>query len=170
MIVIGGDGATTSALALAAGWPEAAPDGTGREVIVIEADPKGGSLAAWLDTPLSPSLPSVVAALHQNAATGATRAAQWSVLDPMVRRSASGIRFIPTPFRTREARGAISEAELSLFPLLAAVDHTVALLDVGRPPPGRVVGGRGNGARRTACRNRCSRPRDRGDGLPRARR
>lgn len=132
MIVIGGDGATTSALALAAGWPEAAPDGTGREVIVIEADPKGGSLAAWLDTPLSPSLPSVVAALHRNAATGATRAAQWSVLDPMVRRSASGIRFIPTPFRTREARGAISEAELSLFPLLAAVDHTVALLDVGR--------------------------------------
>ena len=50
----------------------------------------------------------------------------------MVRRSASGVRFIPAPFRTREARGAISEAESSLFPLLADVDHTIALLDVGR--------------------------------------
>jgi hypothetical protein len=134
MIVIGGDGATTSALALAAGWPEAAPDevGAGRDVVVFEADPTGGSLAAWLDTPLSPSLSSVVTALHQGASTGATRATQWSMIDTMARRSASGIRFVPAPFRTREARGAISEAELSLLPLLADVDHMVALVDVGR--------------------------------------
>jgi hypothetical protein len=140
IIGIGGDGATTSALALAAGWPEAAPGevGAGREVIVVEADPTGGSLAAWLDTPLSPSLSSVVTSLHQNSLTGTTGPAQWSTIDAMVRRSASGIRFVPAPFRTREARGALSEAELSLFPLLADVDHAVALVDVGRIDPLRL--------------------------------
>lgn len=140
MIVIGGDGATTSALALAAGWPEVAPDvvGAGSDVIIVEADPTGGSLAAWLDIPLSPSLSSVVTVLHQGSSTDANRPTQWSMIDAMVRRSASGVRFIPAPFRTREARGAISEAELSLFPLLADVDHTVALVDVGRIDPLRL--------------------------------
>jgi hypothetical protein len=107
-------------------------------VVVVEADPSGGSLAAWLDTSLSPSLSSVVTALHQGASTGATRSTQWAAIDAMIRRSASGVRFVPAPYRTREARGAISEAELSLFPLLAAIDHTVALVDVGRIDPLRV--------------------------------
>ena len=60
------------------------------------------------------------------------------MIDAMVRRAASGVRFVPAPFRTREARGAIGEAELSLFPLLAALDHTVALVDVGRIDPLRL--------------------------------
>jgi len=140
MIVIGGDGATTSALALAAGWPETAHDEVGaeRDVVIVEADPTGGSLAAWLDTPLGPSLSSMVAALHQGSSTGTTDPTQWSMIDAMIRRSASGVRFVPAPFRTREARGAISEAGLSLFPLLAEVDHTVALVDVGRIDPLRL--------------------------------
>jgi len=140
MIVIGGDGATTSALALAAGWPEVQADNVDgeRDVVVVEADPTGGSLAAWLDTPLSPSLSSMVTALHRGSSTGATRPTQWSLIDAMIRRSASGVRFVPAPFRTREARGAIGEADLLLFPLLAAVDHTVALVDVGRIDPLRL--------------------------------
>ena len=140
MIVIGGDGATTTALALAAGWPDTAPDGPGtdRDVVVVEADPSGGSLAAWLDTPLSPSMSSVVTALHHGASTGATRQTQWSTIDTMIRRSPSGVRFVPAPYRTREARGAISEAELSFFSLLGDVDHTVALVDVGRIDPLRL--------------------------------
>jgi hypothetical protein len=141
LIVVGGDGATTSALALAAGWPEPdtnEPDSDGVDLVVVEADPTGGSLAAWFDTPLSPSLSSVVTALHQGSTSGATRLNQWSTVDTMIRRSAAGIRFIPAPFRTREARGAISEADLSLFPLLAGLDHTVALVDVGRIDPLRL--------------------------------
>ncbi len=156
LIVVGGDGATTSAVALAAGWPEPhaknadADDSSleavghrsiGRDavdVVVVEADPTGGSLAAWLDTPLGPSLSSVVTALHQGSTSGATRPNQWSTVDTMIRRSAAGIRFIPAPFRTREASGAIGEADLSLFPLLAALDHTVALVDVGRIDPLRL--------------------------------
>lgn len=141
LIVVGGDGATTSAVALAAGWPEPdanEPDSVGVDVVVVEADPTGGSLAAWLDTPLSPSLSSVVTALHQGSTSGATRPSQWSTVDTMIRRSAAGIRFIPAPFRTREASGAIGEAERSLFPLLAALEHTVALVDVGRMDPLRL--------------------------------
>lgn len=141
LIVVGGDAATTTALALAAGWPEPPPDdlaGGDVDVVVVEADPSGGSLAAWLDTPLSPSLSSVVTALHQGSSTGATRPTQWSTIDTMVRRSPAGVRFVPAPFRTREARGAIVEADLLLFPLLAALDHTVALVDVGRIDPLRL--------------------------------
>ncbi len=156
LIVVGGDGATTSALALAAGWPEPdahEPDSDGAtvetishgavhrhavDVVVVEADPTGGSLAAWLDTPLSPSLSSVVTSLHQGSTSGATSANRWSTIDTMIRRSAAGIRFIPAPFRMREARGAISEADLSLFPLLATLDHTIALVDVGRIDPLRL--------------------------------
>jgi hypothetical protein len=141
LIVIGGDAVTTTVLALAAGWPEPPPDDLadgGVEVVVVEADPSGGSLAAWLDTSLSPSLSSVVTALHQGSSTGATRPTQWSTIDTMVRRSTAGVRFIPAPFRAREARGAIGEADLSLFPLLAALDHTVALVDVGRLDPLRL--------------------------------
>ncbi len=135
LIVVGGDGATTAALALAAGWPDTPPADTGAaglDVVVVEADPSGGSLAAWLDMPLSPSLSAVVTSLHRSSSIGATRPTQWSTIDAMVRRSPAGVRFVPAPFRTREARRAIGEADLSLFPLLAGLDHTLALVDVGR--------------------------------------
>lgn len=139
-VLIGGDCSTTTALALAASWPEASVVDAEREVVVVEGDPTGGSLAAWLDTPLSPSLSSVVTVLHQGSAGTAGNSARWSTIDPMIRRSSAGVRFVPAPFRTREARGAVSEAELSFFPLLAAVDRIVALLDVGRLDPFRLPG------------------------------
>lgn len=131
-VLIGGDCATTSTLALAAGWPENEPSDPSRDVIVVEADPTGGSLAAWLDTPLSPSLSSLVTSLRQGASTGATRAKQETTIDAMTRLSASGVRFIPAPFRSREARSAVAEADSSLFELLAGTDRTCALVDVGR--------------------------------------
>jgi len=137
-IVVGGDHATTTAMAIGAGWPLPGPAEPELEVVVIEADRTGGSLAAWLDTPLSPSLSSVVAGLHQGASSGATRGTQWSIVEAMVRRSASGLRFVPAPFRTREARGAVDEAERTVFPLVAAEERTVALLDVGRFDPLRL--------------------------------
>ena len=66
VVTVLGDAATTTALALAAGWRSS------DQVVVVEADPSGGSLAAWLDVPLAPSLSTVVATLHGDGApTGA---------------------------------------------------------------------------------------------------
>jgi cellulose biosynthesis protein BcsQ len=127
VVTVGGDHATTTSLALAAGWPDQA----GREVLVVEADTDGGSLAAWLDTPLSPSLSSLVTALHQGASSGTTPAAVAATVDSMTRLSPSSIRFVPAPFRATEARGAINEATLSLFPHLAADETVVAIVDIG---------------------------------------
>jgi hypothetical protein len=162
LIAIGGDAATTTTLALAAGWPNllarepdhladdsAHPAGdragdtadndlTGSDVVVIEADASGGSLAAWLDTPLSPSLSALVTSLHQSSGSGSTPAAMWKTIDSMIRRSGSGIRFVPAPFKSREARGAINEADHTLFPLLAASEQMVGLVDVGRIDPLRI--------------------------------
>ena len=157
LIAIGGDAATTTTLALAAGWPDRPgagfehladgsthPDGdrtgdlSGNDLVVIEADASGGSLAAWLDTPLSPSLSALVTSLHQSSGTGSTPATMWKTIDSMIRRSASGIRFVPAPFRSREARGAITEADQTLFPLLATSEQMVGLVDIGHIDPLRI--------------------------------
>ena len=139
-ILIGGDHATTTSLAIAAGWPIPGVVEHDRQVVLVEADPSGGSVAAWLDTPLSPSLSAVVTALHQGSAGGATPSTQRSTIDAMIRRTASGVRCIPAPFRAREARGAVAEAEMSLFPILTGLDEVVALVDVGRIDPLRLPG------------------------------
>lgn len=138
VIVLTGDCTTTTALALAAGWPMAPTHQdtpAGRETIVVEADPRGGSLSGWLDTPAIPSLSTVVTALHQ---AGGSRddvrsrpSLQWATVDPLIQRSPAGPRFIPAPIRSREARTAVHEASHGLFPLLADVDHTIALVDAG---------------------------------------
>jgi len=138
-IVVGGDCATTSTLAIAAGWPTSF-DEVPRTSVVVEADPSGGSLAAWLDTPLSPSLSAVVTALRQTESSGAAASTTKSAIDPMVRRSSSGVRFIPAPFRAREARGVVAEAESVAFPLLEDRDDLVALVEVGRFDPLKLPG------------------------------
>lgn len=135
LIAVGGDGATTTSLAFAAGWPESTDE---RGLVVVEADASGGSLAAWLDTPLDPSLSAMVTALHQSAATGASAGSMWRCVDTMIRRSSTGVRFVPTPFRAREARGSVAEADQRLLPLLASLDHTIAIADVGRLDPLRL--------------------------------
>jgi hypothetical protein len=126
VVAVLGDGATTSTVALAVGWP------TADQVVVVETDRRGGSLAAWLDVPLSPSLSTVVATLH-GAGGGRDASTPWSTIEPLVRRAPSGIRFVPAPFRAREAGRAILEAERHLVPLLAQRDDVVALADCGRP-------------------------------------
>lgn len=138
-IVLGGDGVTTSALAIAAGWPQPSVGEVERSTVVVEADPSGGSLAAWLDTPLSPSVSSVVTALRTAGSSGAVGSADRAIVTSMIRHSPAGVRFIPAPFRTREARRAVAEAETALFPILAD-DDIVALVDVGRIDPVRLPG------------------------------
>lgn len=52
----GSPGVTTTVLALAISWPGEGP------VTIVEADPAGGDLAAWLERPLQPGLVSLAAA------------------------------------------------------------------------------------------------------------
>jgi MinD-like ATPase involved in chromosome partitioning or flagellar assembly len=120
VIAVVGDAATTTAVAIAAGWPG------GDEVIVVEADPGGGSLTGWLDAPAHPSLATIVA----NA--GADRDAR-AILDnvgAMARRSDSGVRFVANAVRGRAAHRAVDEAAAAVFPVLARAPVTV-IADVG---------------------------------------
>jgi MinD-like ATPase involved in chromosome partitioning or flagellar assembly len=128
LVAVVGDVTTTTAVALAAGWPTV--DGA----VVLEADPSGGALAAWLDTTLHPSLATVVAAIgHERDHRSAL-----ATFDSMVRRSRSGIRFVPNMIRARAAQRAVEEAATGLAPVLAAAGTTV-LADTGRHVPGSPV-------------------------------
>lgn len=134
-----GDVTTTTAVAVASGWPtsgivagggeDAGP--TRREVVVVECDPTGGSLAGWFDTGLSPSLSTAVARLHPVADADTGR--RWATLEQLVRRSDRGPRFLPAPLRPSEVRGVVAEARRVLLPTLRAAPGVVALVDVGRP-------------------------------------
>ncbi len=116
LVAIAGDDATTTTLALAAAWP------VSDDVLVVEADPRGGSLAAWLDIPVGPSLSAVV-----------TRASpgEWAVIDRLSRLTPSGLRVIPAPVRAVEATRAVAEAADVIFPTLAPLVSPVVLADAG---------------------------------------
>ena len=119
IVAVTGDAATTSAIAIAAGWP------TSDQPTVLEADPTGGSLAGWLDTPVQPSLATIVA----NVGDGTAR----SVLDTfaaMTHRSESGVRFVANAVRARAAHRGIEEAAATVLPALAAGSATV-IADTG---------------------------------------
>ena len=119
IVAVTGDAATTSAIALAVGWP------TGEEPTVLDADPSGGSLAGWLDTPIQPSLATIVA----NVGVGTGRA----VLDTfatMTHRSESGVRFVANAVRARAAHRAVEEAAEIVLPAIAA-DPATVIADTG---------------------------------------
>jgi MinD-like ATPase involved in chromosome partitioning or flagellar assembly len=126
VVAVVGDCATTTAIAMAAAWP------TNDDVVILEADRTGGSLAGWLDMPLTPSLSTIVANGH---ALDTAPSAAWFVVDSMVRRSASGLRFIAAPIRAREASRAIGEASTTILPLIASLAEPTVLADCGRLTP-----------------------------------
>lgn len=128
VIAIVGDAATTSAVAIAAGWPGS------DEVVVLEADPGGGSLAGWLGTPAHPSLATVVA----NAGTDAGRdhRAVLETLATMTHRSDSGVRFVANAVRARAAHRAVEEAAVAVFPAITVGAITV-IADVGQHRAGQ---------------------------------
>ncbi len=126
LVAVVGDCSTTTAVAIAATWPDE------DDVVVLEADRSGGSLAGWLDTSLTPSLSTIVANAH---ALDTAPSAAWFVVDSMVRRSASGLRFIAAPVRAREASRAIGEASRTIFPLFASLAEPTVLADCGRLTP-----------------------------------
>lgn len=120
IVAFTGDGATTTTLAVAATWPHA------DDVVVVELDESGGSATAWLDTPSTPTLGTIVA----NPATD--DATVLETLRSMSHRSRTGLEFVAAPIRSRAARRAVAEASTSLVPALAADADLVALCDLGR--------------------------------------
>lgn len=120
MTIVGviGDCTTTTCVALTAAWSIV-------DAVILEADPSGGSLTGWLDTPTSPSLATIVAN------TGSHHTGVGETIEALTQRSASGIRFIAAPIRSIPAHRAIEEAETTVIPWLTVAD-TVVFADVGR--------------------------------------
>ena len=123
IVAVVGDCTTTTCVALAAGWP------VDDDVLILEADPSGGSLAGWLDTPNSPSLATIVANARDPSHDEAT-----STVSTMTQRSGSGISFVSAPLRSLPARRAIAEASVAVVPALAA-SGAIVLADLGRRDP-----------------------------------
>ncbi len=126
-LAIVGDRATTTALAVASAWPRG-------EVAIVEADPSGGSLAAWLGLPASPSLSTAVARTSAPSGLGgrATRSA-WSTIEPLLQPAGRGVRVLVAPMSGREASRTVTEAGHAVLPCLAQVDDPPAILvDAGQ--------------------------------------
>lgn len=127
VVVVAGDCSTTTALLLAISWPEHCP------AMVVEADPRGGSLGAWLNVGPRPSLTTAVSSAPQNGSGPATGLSQWDAIERCVQESPTGVRVLVAPIRSLEATRAVMEAESSVFPVLASLDDRVAIIDGGDP-------------------------------------
>ena len=121
IVAVMGDATTTTCVALAATWPDR------DDVIVLEADRSGGSLTAWLDTPATPTLATIVA-------SSTTSAPLAESVSSMTHHSPTGIRFIAAPIRAVPAGRAIDEATALIVPVLAD-SSTVVLADLGASIP-----------------------------------
>ena len=130
IVALVGDATTTTAVALAAAWK--AED----DVVVLEFDPSGGSLAAWMDTPAVPSLSTFVAG--RSASLIDSPSPSWRDVESLVHTAASGLRFIAAPARSREATRSIGEASTTMIPVLASAVTTV-LADAGHPRPSESI-------------------------------
>lgn len=117
LVAVVGDGCTTTALGIAAGWPQDEP------CMVAEFDPAGGCLAAWLDLPRSPGLADVVASSTPDS---------WPVIEAAVQRARSGVDVLLAPARAVEAAAVIRAATTSVLPVLGAVESPVVVADGGR--------------------------------------
>jgi len=130
IVAVTGDGATTLTLALAAAWPARGRCGDPSlvgDVLVVEADPSGGSLAGWLDTPAQPSLAAVAAAVGRGEPAAET-------IRTMAHHSVRGVRAVTAPVRRTAARRAIAELpEQALAAMADTTEPVLVDLGVARP-------------------------------------
>jgi len=120
IVAVAGDASTTTTIALASAWPVT------EDVILVEADPSGGDLAAWFDMPVSPSLSTVVTSVLDGA---------WPEVERLSRLADTGLRLIPAPSRAGEATQAVGESTRSLISTLAALRSPVTIADTGTLQP-----------------------------------
>jgi MinD-like ATPase involved in chromosome partitioning or flagellar assembly len=112
-------GVTTTTVALAAAWPAE------RQVLVVEADPAGGDLAAWFGLAVEPGLVSLAAA--RRAAASVQEHAQ-----PLP----GGLPVLPGPPGAEQATAALGQLPAELLAGLDGLDGTDVLADLGRLDPG----------------------------------
>lgn len=117
IVAIAGDVCTTSAVAVASAWP------VSDDVVLIEADPSGGDLAAWFDMSVTPSLSTVVTRVLDGS---------WPDVEQLTRLADSGVRLIPAPVRAGEAGQAVGESARTLVSTLATLRSPVIIADTGR--------------------------------------
>jgi hypothetical protein len=123
-------GVTTLALALAATWP------TERRVLVVEADPAGGTLAGAGGWPPEPGLVSLAAATR--------RVDDLSVVFEHCHALPGGAHVLAAPASGEQARHALSMLE-GVFAGLGELDADI-LLDCGRLEPTTTDGAPANAA------------------------
>ncbi|HUF97039.1 MAG TPA: hypothetical protein VMM60_02845 [Ilumatobacter sp.] len=114
-----GDCATTTSVVLAGSWPVT------DDVLLVEADPTGGDLAAWFDIPVTPSLSNVVTRVLDGS---------WPEVERLTRVAPVGLRVLPAPAGAGEAHQAVAESARSLVSTLAALRTPVVIADVGELP------------------------------------
>lgn len=124
IVAVVGELTTTTAVALAAGWPVA------EDTLLVEADPSGGDLAAWFDLPATPSLSTIVTRVLDGA---------WPDVERHTRLAANGLRVVTAPPSAGEAAQAVGESARSLVASLAALRAPVTIADVGRLPSSAVT-------------------------------
>ncbi|HEX3794638.1 MAG TPA: hypothetical protein VHV57_09065 [Acidimicrobiales bacterium] len=113
-------GVTTLALSLAATWPP------GHQVLLVEADPAGGTLAAGSGWPAEPSLMSLAAAVRRGGEAGLV----WEHCQELP----GGAAVLAGPSSTDHARSALGMTA-GLLGRLGELDADV-LVDCGRLEPG----------------------------------
>jgi hypothetical protein len=117
-------GVTTTALALAAAWP--AP-----QRLVIEADPSGGDLGAWLGLPPAPGLASLAAAIRHDRSPGAA----WRHAQGL---GGSGVSAVVAPAGAEQAAAcltALAAPRAGTGWLEAGGEEAVVIADCGRLDP-----------------------------------
>ncbi|MFL6114272.1 MAG: chromosome partitioning protein [Catenulispora sp.] len=118
-------GATTTALALGATWPGEA------HVVVVEADPSGGDVAALFGLEREPGLVSLSAAARARH--------DVDVLSAHAQALPGGLRVVAAPPGAEQATGAVGVLARDTAPLWAAAaraEDLVVIVDVGRLDPG----------------------------------
>lgn len=116
---------TTTALALGATWP------TDAAVVVVEADPSGGDVAAVFGLEREPDLMSLSAAARARH--------DVEVLSAHAQALPGGLRVVAAPPGAEQATGAVSVLARDTAPLWAAAaraEDLVVIVDVGRLDPG----------------------------------
>ncbi len=119
IVAVVGDAATTTSVAIAASWPASSG------VLVVEADWRGGDLAAWLDLAPGPSLSTLVTA---------TSDPKWEAIERHTRIATSGLRVLTAPAGAAEAQQAVIESARWVVPVLASITSPTVVADAGAVP------------------------------------